>query len=148
LKLGEVIVSNALTVTETHVMSFAGLTGDFHPLHTDGTFPAGAPGRRLAHGLLVTSLCNGLLNQNDLFEAFAILSVSYKMMAPVFVGDTIRATSTLVEKRLSKKNNRGIVTYAREVINQDDTVVQRGQTVFMARIADAPPSVRSGERLR
>ena len=147
LQLGEVIESSALTVTEAHITSFAGLTGDFHPLHTDHVTAAQSQyGRPLAHGLLVTGLCNGLLNQTDLFDSFAILSVEYKMLAPVLVGDTIRATSTLVEKRATRKSDRGIVTYAREVLNQDNTVVQRGRTTFMARIADAPRSMPSGEQ--
>lgn len=135
LQIGEVIHTASLTVTEAHVVAFAGLTGDFHPLHMDEVTAANSPfHRRIAHGLLVLSLCNGLINQADLFDAFAILKVEYKLVAPVFIGDTIRVRSTLLEKRLTKRADRGIVVYAREVINQHDDVVQDGRTTFMAAV--------------
>jgi len=132
LKPGEIIESTAITVTEAHIMAFAGLTGDFHPLHMDVVAAARSPFKgRIAHGLLVTSLCNGLINQADRFDAIAILSIEYDMLAPVLIGDTIHVRSTLVEKRIISSGSRGIVVYAREVIRQNGDIAQRGRTTFL-----------------
>jgi acyl dehydratase len=132
LQPGEVIESAALTVTEAHITAFAGLTGDFHPLHMDAVAAAETPFKgRIAHGLLITSLCNGLINQADRFDAIAILSIEYDMVAPVLIGDTIHVRSELVDKRITSAGFRGIVVYAREVVRQNGDVVQRGRTTFL-----------------
>jgi acyl dehydratase len=141
LVIGEEAWSAALTVTEAHIITFAGLTGDFHPLHTNQIAAEQSPfGARIAHGLLVTSLSTGLINQAYFFEAIAILQFDQKMLAPVIAGDTIRVQSRLVEKRKTKAADRGIVVFERNTLNQSDKIVQQGRITFLAPVNAAGPT--------
>ena len=137
LIVGEEIYSSALTVTEAHIVAFAGLTGDFHELHTDQVAAEKSPfGARIAHGLLITSLSAGLINQTFAFEATAILQLEQKMLAPVISGDTIRVQSRLIEKRMTNARDRGIVIFERNTINQSNVVVQWGRITFLTPLAN------------
>jgi acyl dehydratase len=133
---GEVIISQAITVTETHVVNFAGITGDFHPLHMNETFAreAGFSGR-IAHGPLVFSICTGLFTQADPLDTIAFLGMDWKLVKPVNFGDTIHVRSTLQNTRTTSKGDRVIVQHLREILNQNDEVVQQGTTHMMMRLA-------------
>lgn len=141
LVIGEEAWSAALTVTEAHIVAFAGLTGDFHGLHTNQLVAEKSPfGTRIAHGLLVTSLSTGLINQAYVFEATAILQLDQKMLAPVLAGDTIRVQSRLIEKRKTRAADCGIVVFERNTINQSDKTVQQGRITFLTPINAAGPT--------
>ncbi|TDA68014.1 MAG: hypothetical protein D9V47_08885 [Clostridia bacterium] len=61
---GQEFLTARRTVTETDIVNFAGLSGDFNPLHTDEEYAKTTPfGRRIAHGLLISSISSGLQNQ-------------------------------------------------------------------------------------
>ncbi|MCL6498509.1 MAG: MaoC family dehydratase N-terminal domain-containing protein [Firmicutes bacterium] len=124
------------TVTEADVVNFAGVSGDFNPLHVDATYAAVTPfGQRVAHGLLVLSMVSGL-RQRAAFDVavLALLEVrSWRFLKPVFLGDTIRARTRVAEKRATKDPGRGVVVHRVEVLNQRDEVVQSGELVLLVR---------------
>ncbi|UCF73195.1 MAG: dehydratase [Deltaproteobacteria bacterium] len=136
--LGEEYMTPSRTMTETDVVMFAAMTGDYNELHTSEEFMKSSQfGKRIVHGLLGLAVSHGLLFRTGLLEgtAIAFLGVeSWKFEAPVFFGDTIRIKVKVVEKRPSKsKPDRGIVKLFLEVIKQDDTVVQSGFKTLMIR---------------
>lgn len=81
------------TVTEADVVLFAGITGDHNPVHTDEEYARTTPfGRRIAHGLLTSSLVSTVLGNQLPGPGTIYLSQSLRFMAPVFIGDTVTAS--------------------------------------------------------
>jgi len=136
-ELNEEIMTASRTVTEADVMNFAGVSGDFNPLHTDETFMAkSAFGTRIAHGMLVMAIATGLANQLGDFEGttIAVLNMNIAYKGAVKPGDTIRLKLVVGEKKESSKPDRGIIIFNNEVLNQDDQVVIETQwTIMMSR---------------
>lgn len=133
-------VSQRRTLTEADVVAFAGISGDFNPLHVDETFAAAGPfGRRVVHGLLVLAVATGLRQQMGVFygvvRAFAEIR-SWSFKRPVFIGDTVTVVTTVVEARPTSKPGQGVVDQRVDVVNQDGEVVQTG--VFVTLIAARP----------
>lgn len=135
LHIGDVFVSSGRTVTETDVVGFAGISGDFNPIHVNTVSAAeGRYARRVAHGLLGMSIATGLLDRMAIFHSsmIAMLSVSdWSFRAPIFIGDTIRLELSIVSTRLTKRGNSGIVVRRLRILNQDDTIVQEGTITVM-----------------
>jgi acyl dehydratase len=125
------------TVTEADLVAFAGVSGDFNPLHTDRVFAAESIyGERIAHGALVLSLATGLRQRVGLFDGtlMGLLEIRiWRFSAPVRIGDTIRVGNEVTELRETAKPDRGIMVQRIEVLNQDDTLVQGGEFVVMLR---------------
>jgi acyl dehydratase len=125
------------TVTEADLVAFAGLSGDFNPLHTDAVFAADSIyGERIAHGALVLSLATGLRQRVGLFDGtlMGLLEIrSWRFKAPVLIGDTIRIANEVTELRPTSKPDRGIMVQRVEVIKQDDTVAAEGELVLLLR---------------
>jgi acyl dehydratase len=137
-RLGETFTTAARTVTEGAVEHFAGLSGDFNPLHTDEESARQGPMKgRIAHGMLVLALATGLVNQLGLYEGttLALLGMDrIRWTAPVKLGDTIHAVLTVKETRKSSKPDRGVLVVDVAVRNQrDETVCQAEWTTLMAR---------------
>lgn len=112
---------------------FAALTGDDFEIHMseEGARRHGFPAR-VAHGLLVLGLVDGLKNHAAAqFRAVASLGWDWTFSRPVFAGDTIRATLTVEAKRATKRPDRGIVTSRFDVLNQQGETVQRGANTLM-----------------
>ena len=132
MTVGEVVETGAITVTEAHIVSFAGLTGDFHPLHTNEEFAKTTQfGSRIAHGPLIFSMCCGLFVRADPLDSIAFLGMDWQLLKPVMLGDTIHVRSTLDSARVTSAGNRAIIQHTREVINQRGEVVQKGTTKIM-----------------
>ena len=134
VSVGDRIDTASRLVTAGTIDHFAALTGDRFEIHmtTDGAVRHGFPAR-VAHGLLVLSLIDGLKNQCPAqFHALASLGWDWSFRRPVFVGDTIRATITVAGKRPTGHAERGILTLAVECLNQRDEAVQRGTNQLMA----------------
>ena len=127
--VGEQMVTPRRTVTESDVVTFAGLSGDYNPLHMDAV-GAGETlfGQRIAHGLLGLSIASGLGARLGMFEesVIALLNVNWNFKGPIFLGDTIHARITVAKKRETSKPDRGVLTRSVELFKQDDTVVQHG----------------------
>jgi acyl dehydratase len=125
------------TVTEADLVAFAGVSGDFNPLHTDAIFATGSIyGERIAHGALVLSLATGLRQRTGLFDGtlMGLLEIrSWRFTTPVRIGDTIRVVNEIAELRETSKPDRGIMVQRVDVLNQHDTVVQTGELVMMLR---------------
>ena len=134
--IGEEYTTPTRTITETDVVMFAAMSGDYNELHTSVEATRHNQfGQRIAHGLLVLGISHGLLFRTGFMEqtAIAFLSVdNWKFQAPVFFGDTIRVKFKVSDKKESKsKKDRGVVTLFLEVINQDNVVVQSGYKAIM-----------------
>jgi acyl dehydratase len=133
---GDSFQTAARTITESDIAMFAGLTGDYHPNHTDEETARQSPfGGRVAHGLLVLGVANGLLYRAGLLDpsSIALLNVTWRFKAPVKIGDTVRAVMRIADMRVTSKTDRGVVTRAVEVVNQHGVVVSEGEFVSMIR---------------
>jgi acyl dehydratase len=137
LRVGMRLETQARTVTEADIVHFAGISGDFNPLHTDATFAAATPfGQRIAHGLLVLSMVTGLHSREGWFDGstLAFLEISgWRFLKPVFPGDTVRAALEILELRPTSKPDRGVVRYRNQVYNQRGELVQEGDFVLLLR---------------
>jgi len=138
IEIGRRIVTLRRTVTEADIANFAGLSGDFNPLHTDEQWVREqTPFRgRIAHGLLSTAIASGLQSEYAYdWDIVAYLECLRRFQAPVYPGDTIQARYEVVDKRASKSNpETGVVSLEIELVNQDGDVVQSGRdVVLMAR---------------
>lgn len=121
-----------VTVTEAHVVGFAGLTGDHHRLHTDAEFAARSRyGQRIAHGFLVLSLSAGLFPM-DPEKVLAFYGMDrVRFLHPTLIGDTLRCRLT-VEGTVPKPGG-GVVDTAMEMVNQrDETVVVARLRILVA----------------
>ncbi|WP_270887972.1 MaoC/PaaZ C-terminal domain-containing protein [Pedococcus sp. 5OH_020] len=138
--VGQRWVTAARTITETDLVTFAGWSGDYNPLHTDEEFARStAFGGRIFHGPGVFSVAIGLESRLGLKDgtALAFLGMNWSLSGPVRIGDTIRVVQTVAEVRPSRsKPDRGVVTFDVEVRNQHDEVCQHGQWLVMFRRED------------
>lgn len=128
--VGEVRESPARTVTETDVVTYSWVSGDSNPMHTDAEFASRSPlGRRIAHGTLGMSIVTGLSARMGDFDGTAIAALGvdeWVFLAPIFIGDTVRLRTTIQSAKTTSKPDRGVVVRQMELVNQDNTVVQRG----------------------
>jgi acyl dehydratase len=133
LTVGYEFVTAARTISESDIMVFAGLSGDFNPLHTDAKFAADSPfGQRIAHGMLIASVSTGLPSELDNWAMLAFLQTTRQFVSPVFIGDTVHVRYRVTEVRPSASDPwRGVVRLALEVIKQNQTVTQIGEDVLL-----------------
>ena len=128
LSIGDTVETATSEVTAEAIDAFAELTGDRFEIHMDDAAAQrhGFPGR-VAHGLLVLSLVDGLKNQCDAqFDAIASLGWDWRFSGPVFIGDQIQVRITVIEMRPTRKPDRGILTLEFNVTNQRGETVQEG----------------------
>jgi acyl dehydratase len=141
MPVGASWVSPRRTVTEADVVSFAGVSGDFNPLHVDQVFAEKLTyGARIAHGNLVLAIASGLRQQMPIFRGSlrALLEYrSWKFLAPVFFGDTIVVVTTVIEARETKRPDQGVVVQRVDVVNQDGENVQSGELVSLIATKEA-----------
>jgi len=137
--VGEIYRTLARTVSETDIVTFVNLCGFNEPLFLDMEFVKkhSVFGRRAAPGALTFALAEGLIMQTGLIHGtgMAYLGGEIRVVAPVLEGDTIRVEVEVVDKRETKKVDRGIVTYAHRVLNQRDEVVMEARIQRMIRRA-------------
>src|SRR5450759_3561751 len=133
-KLGDVFVCQARTVTEADTVNFAGVSGDYNPLHTDEEFGKTTPfGSRIVHGVLGLAIATGQANQLGVFEGttIALMTQTIKYTGAVKFGDTIHLELKVAEKKESSKPDRGVVTFDATVLNQHGKSVIEGQWVLL-----------------
>ena len=133
IELGEQYESPGRTVTETDIVLFAGVSGDFNVVHTDAELmKTSIFGERIAHGLLGLSIQSGLLTRWMAPYAYlGIAGLRWKFKSPIKIGDTIRVRAEVTAKKEGTAPDHGVVTLARTVLNQRDEVVQEGETDLM-----------------
>jgi acyl dehydratase len=134
---GQRVISAGRTITESDIVNFAGLSGDFNQIHTDAHYSTNSPaGQRVAHGLLVLSIASGLVVQTGLMEGTVIYfrEISeWKFVKPVFISDTIHVEVEVTETRDMRRIGGGLVAVSLAVKNQDGETVGKGSwSVLMA----------------
>ncbi len=131
--VGDRFRSPGKTLTDAHFMFFAGMTGDAHPIHYDDEYAKKTRfGRRLAHGLLLTSMTAvGASTLAPLIEdsIVAFVEQSTRFVAPAFVGDTILPEHEVVA--LERKRSAGLVTLKVTLTNQRNETVLEGQHRYL-----------------
>jgi acyl dehydratase len=133
VEVGQQWESLGRTITESDIVNFAGLSGDFNPIHVDHEYARQTPFRRpIAHGLLVFSVASGLTLYCPPMRTLAFLEIrNWQLKEPTFIGDTIRARGKVVNKEERGRGRRGLITWHRAIVNQDGKVVQEGMTVTL-----------------
>ncbi|WP_292320231.1 MaoC/PaaZ C-terminal domain-containing protein [Caldisphaera sp.] len=123
--VGEVFETSGRTITEADIVNFAGISGDFNRIHIDEEYAKKTIyGTRIAHGLLIISVVSGLRLRTNVFEAslIALYGIdNLRFIAPVKIGDTIRAKITVIKKEQKRKG--GLLTLKHEVFNQRNELV-------------------------
>lgn len=131
----------ARTVSETDIVTFVNLSGFTEPLFMDMEYVARESvfGRRAAPGALTFALSEGLIMQTGLIHGtgMAWLGGEIRISAPVLEGDTLRVEVEVIDKRETKKPDRGVVTYRHRVLNQRGEVVLEARIQRMIRRANA-----------
>jgi 3-hydroxybutyryl-CoA dehydratase len=142
VEVGDRFVSRSRTVTETDLVQFSGLSGDYAALHTDEEFARQGPfGARIAHGCLTLSLATGLefsLFGNDPLRILAFYGMDrVRFVKPVFVGDTIHVEGEVIALE-EKDATRGVVTIREDIKNQhgDTVALLDKRTLHKKRTAD------------
>jgi 3-hydroxybutyryl-CoA dehydratase len=149
LEVGQEFTTRGRTVTEADVVGFASLTGDWHPQHADAHWCESSPfGERIAHGLLIVSLAAGLV-PFDPGRVVALRQVSQATFKrPVRFGDTVHVQGRIAELAAGSED-AGLVTFAWNVVNQDERVVCRARVDVLWRrdgeLETDSETVRNGE---
>lgn len=127
------------TITEADNVMFCSMTMNTQPLHLDREFAKKTQfGEPVVNGLLTFSLAVGL-SVPDLTEGTIVANLSYEDVEhpnPVFHGDTIRAESEVISKRLTSTPGRGLVTFETTARNQEEEVVCRFQRTALVECED------------
>ena len=134
-EIGAEFESPARTVTEADIVMFAGLSGDYNPLHVNEEYcKTTIFGTRIAHGPLVYAITAGLLFQLHLYDDTLIAFLGFenlKFTGPVKAGDTIHAKIKVLEKRETSRPDRGVMKRELQVFNQRGEVVQEAIQNFL-----------------
>jgi acyl dehydratase len=124
---GKKLYTSRRTVTETDLVTFTTLCGFFEPLFMDLAYVESETPykKRIAPGALTFSLSEGLAILSGILykTGMAFLGVEMEVLKPVFIGDTLTVEIEVLNRRETKKTDRGIVTYLHRVINQNDEQV-------------------------
>jgi 3-hydroxybutyryl-CoA dehydratase len=140
---GAGFTSRGRTITESDVVGFAALTGDWHPQHADAQWATTSSfGERIAHGMLIVSYAVGLVpfDPHRVLALRRIADATFKR--PVYLGDTIHVEGRVAEHR-RVSDEAGLVTWAWNVVNQDGKLVCRARVEVLWRAdepAPAPPA--------
>src|SRR4051812_5410968 len=145
VEIGQEWESLGRTVTETDIVNFAGLSGDFNLIHIDHEFARTTPFRRpIAHGLLILSIGSGLILHCPPMRTLAFLGIrEWHFLDAVFIGDTIRVRCKVQAKEERGRGRRGVITWQRAIVNQNGKAVQQGQTQTLV---DARGSLREARK--
>lgn len=134
-QVGQKITTAAVTVTEAHIVNFAGLTGDYYPLHMDEEYAKSTVfGTRIAHGPFTFCLAVGMVGQTGIFADSLVAFVganNLRFLAPVKAGDTIHVEVEVTAKRETSKPDRGITTMQYTIKNQRAETVATVEMNFM-----------------
>ncbi|NOY99318.1 MAG: dehydratase [Chloroflexi bacterium] len=129
-EVGQKMVSPGRTITESDVVGFAGLSGDFNQIHTDAEYSKQTPfGARVAHGLLGLSIASGLALRTGVLEGTVIAFREindWKFVKPVFLGDTIHVEMEITATKALRRVGGGSVVIVMNVKNQNDETVMKG----------------------
>lgn len=129
-EVGQSVTTPGRTITESDIVSFAGLSGDYTQIHTDAEYSAKTYfGKRVAHGLLITSIVSGLTARTGMMEGTVIAFreiTNWKFSQPVYIGDTIHAELKVIETNPVPRLKGGSVIVEIAVKNQKDEITMKG----------------------
>ncbi len=137
INVGESQRTEGRTVTQADIVNFAGLSGDFNPIHVNADHASKTSFKQpIAHGLLVLSIASGLFTQSEFNisikpNIIAMMDIKWRFLKPVFINDTIYVKGEIIDKLKTKSNERGIVVNKRTVYNQKGEIVQEGEVKLM-----------------
>lgn len=128
--VGQKMLSPGRTVTESDVVTFSGISGDFNQIHTDVEYCKTTQfEKRMAHGLLCLSMASGLALRTGVLEGTVIAFREinrWKFTKPVFIGDTIHVEMEVKDKKPFPHQGGGSVSIEIYVKNQNDETVMKG----------------------
>ena len=133
VRVGDQYTTPALPITAQLIDAFAELSGDHFEIHMDRD-AAQDHGftDRVAHGLLILSVVDGLKNQAEVqFKAQASLGWNWTFSAPVLIGDIIKSNIRVLDISAPKSRKRAIISLGFSVTNQHGKVVQEGHNKLM-----------------
>lgn len=139
IEVGQTMRTRGRTITESDIVQFAALTGDYNPMHTDAEYMKTHPmGQRVAHGMLTLSYAVGQIYQLGFMErtVIAFRGVEMKFSLPVFIGDTLHSELKIIEKKEARRLGGGTITAEVKIVNQDGKTVQSGTMTLI--IASKP----------
>ena len=129
LRIGEKF-SKAVTVTDAHMVAFAGISGDFHPMHLDEEYAKKSVFKgRVVYGQLIMSFVSGVLATLLWDTGMGYVGQSWRFLDRVMIGDTITAEVEAVEK--TAKNGKGVVNFKARCFNQNGDTVVEGEVIVM-----------------
>ncbi len=141
-EVGQKIVTACRTITESDIVTFAGLSGDYNQIHTDAEFSKTTPfGQRVAHGLLGLSIASGLAMRTGMLEGTVLAFreiAEWKFSRPVYIGDTIHVVISVIETKAVPRLGGGTITITLDVKNQRDETTMKG--TWIALVASKPSS--------
>ncbi len=140
LEVGLELLSGARTVTETDLVQFAMLSGDWNRIHVDAEYASGTEfGQRVVHGVCSLAIMGGLIFAAGWFTTTVEALLGFdelRFRTPLFVGDTVHCRFTVVELR-ETSTGRGLVKRRLELLNQrGETVLETISPILIARKAD------------
>jgi len=133
---GEEFITPSRTITETDIVNFAALSGDYHPLHTDEVYASNTVHKgRIAHGALIAAISTGLMGRLGLFDSTAIANMGqeWRFTHVVKIGDTINVKIKILEKRETKKKEAGLIIREITIFNQKGEQVGEGKATMLVK---------------
>jgi len=134
-EVGKEIRSSSRTVTEADIVNFAGITGDWNPIHTDEEFARKSVfGRRIAHGTLTFAIMTGLFARLGIIERTIVAFYGVdrlRFIKPVFIGDTLTAIARVIEKE--DRGNAGMIVMEASAVNQRNEIVLSSVVRFLVK---------------
>lgn len=139
-QIGDTVEGLGRTITETDVVNFASISGDWNLIHTDAEYSKGHMfGQRVAHGLLILSIASGMAVRLGFMEdtVLAFRALEWKFSKPVFINDTVHLRVTIDSVKAMKRMGGGLVVFKMEIINQNDEVCHRGTWDILCKSQEA-----------
>lgn len=132
----------ARTITETDIVMFAGMSGDWNPLHSDAEFAARSMfGQRLAHGTLGLIIATGLVARLGFIDGTAIAArgiEEWMFKKPIFIGDTVHTRVRVAGLEAVPRLRGGMVTFHLTLVNQRGEEVQQGSVIIGLKSREQP----------
>jgi len=141
IEIDKPLVTRGRTVTESDIVQFAALTGDYNPMHTNAEYMKSSTfGQRVAHGMLTLSYAVGQAYQLGFMErtVIAFRGLEMKFSLPVFINDTIHVELVVREKTEARRLGGGWVVLDVKIVNQAGKTVQSGEWTVLLAFKPAP----------
>ena len=120
------------TITETDLVLFAGISGDFNPMHVNAEYAKSTPyGKRIVHGIVSVSLIAGVLGMKLPGAGTVHVSQKVDFKKPVFIGDTLTAVAEILEKFTKKDGKLRFLRIKTDVYNQNKEIVTEGEALVI-----------------